>query len=102
MGTLSKAEIATRVCEKHSLSKKDVIKIINAMFAMIKASLRRGERVTLTNFGKFTSLPKHPRKGRNPTTGAEIVIPEHMLVKFKPSLAMKKTVNKPSYSAVTR
>ena len=96
MATLSKAEIASRLCEKHSFSRKDAIKIINATFDVIKASLRRGERVTLTNFGKFTSLPKRPRKGRNPKTGAEIVIPEHMLVKFKPSVAMKKTISTPS------
>ena len=39
-----------------------------------------------------TQRAKRQRKGRNPKTGAEMVIREHNVLSFKASPSMKKTV----------
>ena len=81
-----------QICEKAHLSKDDATNIIEATFEIIKASLERGERVKISGFGSFVVRTKDPRKGRNPQTGAEIVIPAHKTLTFKPSQLVRKTV----------
>lgn len=94
---MNKAEIVIRVTEK--TSRQDVSNIIEATFEIIKGSLQRGEKVKIKNFGNFSVHAKNERRGRNPYTGAKIVIPAHKVVTFSPSPAMKKTIN-PSNSSV--
>ena len=81
-----------QMCEKAHLSKDDATNIIEATFEIIKASLERGERVKISGFGSFVVRTKDPRKGRNPQTGAEIVIPGRKVLTFKPSQLVRKTV----------
>jgi integration host factor subunit alpha len=90
--TMTKAEMITRLCEKARLSKDDAIKVIDGTFEIIKSSLERGEQVKITGFGLFVVRTKQPRKGRNPQTGAEIVIPGRKILAFKASPIMRKTV----------
>jgi integration host factor subunit alpha len=90
--TMTKAEMIDQMCEKAHLSKDDATNIIEATFEIIKASLERGERVKISGFGSFVVRTKDPRKGRNPQTGAEIVIPGRKVLTFKPSQLVRKTV----------
>lgn len=66
---LTKAEIITRISEKNGVSKNDATNIVEATFDIIKASLERGEKVRIQNFGKFSVRTKNQRRGRNPQTG---------------------------------
>ena len=75
--TITKAEMITRICEKARLSKDDATIAIESTFEVMKAYLERGEPVKITGFGSFVIRTKRPRRGRNPQTGAEIVIPGH-------------------------
>ena len=90
---MTKAEIVARISEKNGLSRIDATNFVEATFEIIKASLERGEKVKIKNFGRFVVRTKRERRGRNPTTGADIVIPAHRVLTFKPGPAMKKTVN---------
>ena len=90
---MTKAEIVAQISEKNGLSRTDATNIVEATFEIIKASLERGEKVKIKNFGSFAVRTKRERRGRNPTTGADIVIPAHRVLTFKPGPAMKKTVN---------
>ena len=90
--TITKAEIITRICDKAHLSKDDAFEIFENTFDIIKASLERGVTVKISGFGRFAVRSKHQRKGRNPKTGAEIVIPEHNVLAFKASPIFKKTL----------
>ena len=90
--TITKAEITMRVCEKTKLSKHDVTDLVEHTFEIIKACLERGEPVKISGFGRFMVRAKRQRKGRNPKTGAEMVIREHNVLSFKASPSMKKTV----------
>jgi integration host factor alpha subunit len=91
--TVTKAEIITRICEKHGFAKNDATSVVEATFEIIKEILETGEKVKISNFGNFAVRTKNARRGRNPYTGAEIAIPQHKVLSFTPSPAMKETVN---------
>lgn len=90
---MTKAEIVSRICEKNRISNTDAANIVEATFEVIKAALERGENVKLMNFGQFAIRAKNARRGRNPHTKVEIVIPAHKVVTFSAGPAMKKAVN---------
>ncbi len=88
---ITKAEIVNRLCKKTNVSEGDAPNLVEHTFE-IKASLERGEPVKIHGFGAFTVRAKRQRKGRNPQTGAEILISGRKVVAFKASPTMKKTV----------
>jgi integration host factor subunit alpha len=90
--TTTKAEMVSQLCKKAHVSKEDATNLVEGTFEIIKAFLERGEPVKISGFGIFVVRTKRPRKGRNPTTGAEILIPRHKVVTFKASPIMKKSV----------
>jgi integration host factor subunit alpha len=93
---MTKAEIVERIyekVEKDGFSKKEAAEVVEAIFEVIKRQLERGEKVKISGFGNFVVHTKRPRKGRNPQTGAEIVISGRRVLSFKPSQVLKKTIN---------
>ena len=80
---MNKAELVSIMAEKAGMTKVDAKKALEAFMDASAEALQNGDRISLVGFGTF-STSKHPaRKGRNPKTGAEIVIPEKTVVKFK-------------------
>ena len=63
---LTKAEIVSRISEKNRISNPEIFNVVQATFEVIKASLERGEKVKIKNFGNFAVRTKHRRRGRNP------------------------------------
>ncbi len=62
------------------------------LFAIIGASLKDGDAVSISGFGSFKVVEHKARKGRNPQTGKEIQIPASKAVKFTPGKALKESV----------
>ncbi|MBR6775368.1 MAG: HU family DNA-binding protein [Bacteroidales bacterium] len=80
---MNKAELVSIMAEKAGMTKVDAKKALEAFMGASTEALQKGDRISLVGFGTF-STSKHPaRKGRNPKTGAEIMIPEKTVVKFK-------------------
>ena len=90
---MTKAEIIANIYEKVGFSKKDATDVVEATFDIIKGCLERGEKVKISGFGNFVVNTKHPRKGRNPQTGDEIVIIGRKVLTFKASQILKKSLN---------
>ena len=68
--------------------------IINVVFEKIAEALTNADHYNQDNFGTFKAVERKARKGRNPQTGEEVDIPAKNAVKFVPSAALKKQVNK--------
>lgn len=49
-------------------------------------------QVSFTGFGSFKVVERSERKGRNPRTGEECLIPASRVVKFTPGKALKEAV----------
>lgn len=90
---MTKADIVERIYERVGFSKKEAAEIVESIFEVIKARLEAGEKVKISGFGNFVINEKRPRKGRNPQTGAEIVISGRRVLSFKPSQVLKRTIN---------
>jgi len=47
----------------------------------------------LVGFGTFDTITRQSRRGRNPKTGAELVIPEKKVARFKAGTGLSNVVN---------
>lgn len=73
-------------------SKAAADRALRAMLGAIRASLRRGEAVTLVGFGTFWVSRRKPRRARNPRTGQPMNVAGGRSPHFKPSKEMKRAV----------
>ena len=90
---MTKADIVERIYEQVGFSKKEATDVVESIFEIIKGRLEKGEKVKISGFGNFVINQKHPRKGRNPQTGDEIIISGRRVLSFKPSPVLKKAIN---------
>jgi DNA-binding protein HU-beta len=75
------------------LSKKDASAAVDAFLATIEDALKRGDTVTFTGFGKFTTQRRAARTGVNPRNpGQKVEIPAATVPKFTAGSALKAAV----------
>ncbi len=91
--TLTKMTLVDSVYGQFQIPKKDCLKIVDRLFAIMKEELARGNEVKISGFGKWSVRSKKERRGRNPQTGREIRIDARRVVTFKPSLVLKGKLN---------
>lgn len=90
---MNKNELAAIVADKADISKEKANEVINAITDEVTAALARDEVVSLIGFGSFNQRQRSARKGKNPQTGAVIDIPASKSAGFKPSKALKDSLN---------
>lgn len=84
--------------KKLDLTKKEIAATVELMLETVAEEVKKGNRVSLKNFGVFKRhiKPARPKRmGRNPKTGEEIVIPAkkaEKVIKFRPAKAWKEAV----------
>lgn len=91
---MNKTELIASMAEKSQLSKKDSEKALNAFIKSVEEGLAKGEKIQLVGFGTFEVRERAERKGRNPQTKEEIVIPATKAPVFKVGKNLKELVNK--------
>jgi DNA-binding protein HU-beta len=74
------------------MSKSDAAKAVDAVLDTITDTLRRGDSVTFTGFGKFSTSARAARMGVNPRTGAKVMIPATTVPKFSAGSSLKSSV----------
>lgn len=83
---MTKAGIARIVYECHGgLSNREAARVVDRLFALIRARLAATGKVQITGFGTFLVRDKMARRGRNPKTGEAIMIQRRRSVVFRPS-----------------
>jgi integration host factor subunit beta len=91
-----KSELVTRVLAQNPhLFQSDIEKIVNAILEEIVAAIAQGGRVEVRGFGIFTVRHRSARSGRNPRTGAPVVVNQKNLPYFKAGKEMHRRLNKP-------
>ncbi len=91
---MTKVDIVESIYEKVGFSKKEVAKIVESIFDLIKESLQREEKIKISGFGNFVVRRKRARRGRNPQTGTDIEISPRRILTFKPSQVLKAGLNR--------
>ena len=72
---------------------------VKSVIAHIEAGIKSGDGIQLVGFGSFTTATRAARKGRNPSSGAEINIPASTVVKWSTGKALKDALNPPTPKA---
>jgi DNA-binding protein HU-beta len=88
----TKAEFVDKVAAKSGLSKKDAGAAVDAVIGSIEDSLRSGDEVSFTGFGKFHVANRGAREGRNPRTGETMTIAASRVPRFTAGSGLKKAV----------
>lgn len=91
---MNKSELVAAIAEQAELSKKDAEKSLKALVDVITEELAKGGKIQLVGFGTFDIAERAAREGRNPQTGATMVIPASKAPRFKAGKALKDAVNK--------
>jgi integration host factor subunit alpha len=91
---MTKADIVANVYEKVGFSKKEAVRVVEALFDIVKDALERGEKVKISGFGNFVVRNKRARRGRNPQTGDDIEISPRKILSFRPSQVLKNDLNR--------
>ena len=90
---MTKTEFVDRLArDGRSGSKKHAADAVEAVLDGIADSLRGGDSVNFTGFGKFSVAERGPRQGVNPRTGERITIAGGRVPKFSAGAGLKQKV----------
>jgi DNA-binding protein HU-beta len=89
---MTKADLVSTVADDSGVTKATAEKALNSFMDAVIAALAKGDKVTLVGFGTFSVAQRAQREGRNPRTGATLVIKASKVAKFKPGNKMKDAV----------
>ncbi len=89
---MTKAEFVDKVADQAGLNKKQAGDAVDAVLDSIQSSLKSGDDVTFTGFGKFHVAERGAREGRNPRTGETMTIAASKVPRFTAGSGLKKAV----------
>lgn len=90
---MTKQQFVEEVAGKSGLSKRDAGAAVDAVLVVITDSLKKGEDVAFTGFGKFTTQRRAARMGVNPRNPSQKVsIPAATVPKFSAGSSLKQAV----------
>ncbi|MDA8084062.1 MAG: HU family DNA-binding protein [Nitrospiraceae bacterium] len=89
---MTKVELIERMAKDADISKAAAQKALDSMITGIKATLKKGSKVTMVGFGTFSVSKRAARKGRNPQTGEAIKIKASKSPKFTSGKAFKDAI----------
>ena len=88
---MTRVDLVSRMAVAAGWPKAGTERALRAMLAGIRASLKRGDAVTLVGFGTFSVARRKPRTMRNPRTGQSVTVAGR-IPRFKPSKELKQAV----------
>jgi integration host factor subunit alpha len=91
--TLTKAQIAEMIAERNGYPLNKSVNTVETLIEIIKRGLENGDDVLISGFGKFCVRKKRPRRGRNPATGADLMLDARKVVTFKCSGKLREKIN---------
>ncbi|KIX11708.1 integration host factor subunit alpha [Dethiosulfatarculus sandiegensis] len=90
---LTKEKIINEVFEKTDVPKAEARRMVESSLEIMKDAMESGDDLLISGFGKFTVKSKQQRRGRNPQTKEDIVLPSRKVVVFKTSGVLRDRVN---------
>ena len=92
--SLIKSQLIQIINEKNPhLYVRDVERIVATIFNEITNSLAEGKRVELRGFGAFSVQKRKQRVGRNPRTGAAVMVEAKAIPRFKTGKELRLKLN---------
>ncbi|MDJ0986379.1 MAG: integration host factor subunit alpha [Desulfobacterales bacterium] len=91
--TLTKAMIVDAIHEQLGYPKNKSAELLETLLELMKSNLEKGEDVLISGFGKFCVKAKNQRRGRNPATGADMLLDQRRVVTFRCSHLLREKIN---------
>ena len=94
--TLTKSELIAYIAANLSphLNVADIEMAVNSILKRMGTGLVNGERIEIREFGSMSLHYRPGRVGRNPKNGEAVQVPDKYVPHFKPSMSLRKRVNK--------
>ena len=89
----NRKDLSNKIYQNLGFSKNFSSSIVDNFFEIMTSELIRSNKVKISSFGTFKVMNKKERIGRNPKTKIEAKITSRKVVKFRPSIAIKKKLN---------
>jgi DNA-binding protein HU-beta len=90
---MAKKDLVAAIAAEAGITLAAADKALAATFDAILAGALAGEKVSLQGFGTFELKETEARDGRNPATGAPLMIAAKKTVRFKFSKATEDKIN---------
>jgi DNA-binding protein HU-beta len=90
---MNKTDLVNSISAGSGLNKKNSEAALNAFISTIEDTLSARDKVLLVGFGIFDVKERKERKGRNPQTNEEIIIPASLAPVFKAGKDLKTIVD---------
>jgi integration host factor subunit alpha len=91
--TLTKTYLTDSIHKGLGLPKSKSSELLTSLFESIKATVANGDDILISGFGKFCVKDKNDRRGRNPSTGEDMMLEARRVVTFKCSRPLKQKLN---------
>jgi integration host factor subunit alpha len=90
---LTKIQIVNSIADQIGYTKYHSSEILETLLEIIKKALENGDDVLISRFGKFCVKEKGERRGRNPSTGEDMMMKPRKVVTFRWSGNLRKKIN---------
>jgi DNA-binding protein HU-beta len=90
---MNKSQLVEALAADSGLSKADAGRAIESFVGIVGKTLKKGDEVVITGFGKFSVVKRAARQGVNPRTGEKVKIKASKAPKFTPGAGLKQTVH---------
>ena len=91
---MNKVDLIEEIASKLNLTKRETTLIVDSLFETMEDRLLIGEEIKISGFGNINVTKKKARKGIDPNTQQEIVIPSTNTLTIKTSKILKAKLNK--------
>ena len=89
---MTKQEFVDQIASKAELSRRDAAKAVDAFLETITETLKGGDTVNFTGFGKFSTSQRAARQGVNPRSGEKVQIAASTVPKFSAGSQLKSAI----------
>jgi integration host factor subunit beta len=92
--SITKSEMIDMLAaEQPQLAYRDVELAVKGLLEHMADALAEGERIEVRGFGSFSLHYRPTRVGRNPKTGATVIVPDKHVPHFKPGKELRERVD---------
>jgi DNA-binding protein HU-beta len=90
---MNKSELIEAVAADTGLTKVDSALVLESVLGTVSNTLKKGDDVIITGFGKFSVVKRAARQGVNPRTGERVKIKASKAPKFSAGATLKQAVS---------
>jgi len=94
--TVNKKDLVGKIASDASLTRAQASRALDAFVQGIRASLVRGDRVTISGFGTFGVSHRKARRVRNPRSGSDMEVAAKRVPRFAPGAELRTAIEQPA------